>query len=343
MGLRERFSDFGDRMRHKWMYRRSSLPGLKTPKPDWQKMKTSGWLRKSLAIFAVLLVLYYIGGAFLIHDIEDDVDFRPPAEDMTDGGSKAVAMMAALIQREVNDKRWTANDPFFIPSALLDNMPNYQTGVMSALARFSFELTDQLGRLRGSSQADADLSKVSGLLQYPAETWIWDPAVSLWPRASAESQYRDARRALLSYNRRLAAGEAVFDRRSDNLLSTLDRIASDIGSSSSALDTAVDDPALFIDFGADDTFYNVKGQLYAYYLILSALREDFAPVIEERGLDQPWAEMLTSFRKAALLDPWVVTNGAPDGVIVPNHLAAQGFYLLRARTQLREITNILLK
>jgi hypothetical protein len=28
---------------------------------------------------------------------------------------------------------------------------------------------------------------------------------------------------------------------------------------------------------------------------------------------------------------------------VPSHLAAQGFYLLRARTQLREISNILLK
>ena len=33
----------------------------------------------------------------------------------------------------------------------------------------------------------------------------------------------------------------------------------------------------------------------------------------------------------------------PDGFLIPNHLAAQGFYLLRARTQLREITSILLK
>jgi len=30
-------------------------------------------------------------------------------------------------------------------------------------------------------------------------------------------------------------------------------------------------------------------------------------------------------------------------LLVPNHLAAQGFYLLRARTQLREITAILLR
>ncbi len=31
------------------------------------------------------------------------------------------------------------------------------------------------------------------------------------------------------------------------------------------------------------------------------------------------------------------------GWLWPNHLTAQGFYLLRARTQLRELTNILLK
>ena len=29
--------------------------------------------------------------------------------------------------------------------------------------------------------------------------------------------------------------------------------------------------------------------------------------------------------------------------MIPSHLAAQGFYLLRARTQLKEIGNILLK
>jgi len=47
--------------------------------------------------------------------------------------------------------------------------------------------------------------------------------------------------------------------------------------------------------------------------------------------------------QAASLQPWVVINGAPDAQFMPSHLAAQGFFLLRARTQLREITNILLK
>jgi hypothetical protein len=47
--------------------------------------------------------------------------------------------------------------------------------------------------------------------------------------------------------------------------------------------------------------------------------------------------------QAAGLQPGVVINAAPDAQFLPSHLAAQGFFLLRARTQLREITNILLK
>jgi hypothetical protein len=50
-----------------------------------------------------------------------------------------------------------------------------------------------------------------------------------------------------------------------------------------------------------------------------------------------------SFRIASQLDPWIVWNGYLDGLLIPNHLAAQGFYLLRARTQLREISTILQK
>ena len=78
-------------------------------------------------------------------------------------------------------------------------------------------------------------------------------------------------------------------------------------------------------------------------MILNQLEHDFASVIAERQLEAAWANMLASLRIAATVDPWVVVNGAPDSQILPSHLVAQGFYLLRGRTQLREITNILLK
>ena len=97
------------------------------------------------------------------------------------------------------------------------------------------------------------------------------------------------------------------------------------------------------DFQADDLFYNIKGRLYAYFLILEALQRDFETVISEKQLTAAWAQLLASLEAGAKLDPWVVVNGAPDSQFLPSHLASQGFYLLRSRAQLKEISNILLK
>ena len=71
---------------------------------------------------------------------------------MPQGQSKAVALAAALIQREVEETSWPANDPFFMPGYALDNMPNFQHGIQQALARFAIEMADQIGRSRGSVQ-----------------------------------------------------------------------------------------------------------------------------------------------------------------------------------------------
>ncbi|MDO8290707.1 MAG: DUF2333 family protein [Parvibaculum sp.] len=304
-----------------------------------------GFVKRGLIAVLILMLLYYPIGMALVHSVNDDPDFVPSGENAAKtGGSKSVAMMAALIDREVNESGWTANDPFFQPGAALDNMPNFQMGLMSALARFSFELTDQVGRTRGSSEADKDLQKAAGLLQYPGDVWLWNPSVSLAPRASSESQYRSARQALLAYNTRLAAGNATFERRADNLMATIERIASDLGSQSAVLDDEVRDHSSdFIDGNADDVFYNTKGKLYGYYLLLKVLGEDFAPVIKEKNLGAAWAQMLDTFREAAELSPFVIINGEPDAAFQPSHLAAQGFYLLRARTQAREVANVLLK
>jgi hypothetical protein len=149
--------------------------------------------------------------------------------------------------------------------------------------------------------------------------------------------------ALRNYNQRLSQGQAVFEARADNLLGTLDRMAADLGSASAATDRHLEDSGFWPDFAADDLFYASKGRLYAYFLLLRAMEVDFANVIRERQLTGAWSQTLESFRAAAALQPWVVVNGAPDGQFMPNHLTSQGFFLLRARTQLREVSNILLK
>lgn len=301
---------------------------------------------RTLAVLGVLILvavlLYYPIGMLLIHRIDENPDFAAP--EVADGASHAVALAAALIDREVVEHGWPANDPFFMPGWALDNMPNYQQGIIAALSRFAIEMTDQIGRTRGTSQADPDLDKATGLLRYSGTVWIFDFSTSWAPTASSEQQYLSAARALRSFNDRLARGQATFERRSDNLLAALDRIASDLGSASGISERQIfEHSGALIDLHADDVFYANKGRLYAYGLLLRELGKDFDPVIEERDLGPVWRQMLGTFAEAAAMQPWVVINGAPDGQFMPSHLAAQGFFLLRARAQLREITNILQK
>ena len=110
-----------------------------------------------------LVFLYYFIGMGVIHKIDDAVDFQPSQSNP--GESKTIAMAISLINREVNENGWVANDPFFMPGYLLDNMPNYQQGIIYAISRFAMEMTDQIGRSRGSSEVDSDLDKASGLLK----------------------------------------------------------------------------------------------------------------------------------------------------------------------------------
>src|SRR5512132_2884881 len=301
--------------------------------------------RMIVRVFAgllLLLLLYYVVGAIWVHRIDDDPNFAPA--DVPPGGSRAVAMAAALIEREVDYHAWTANDPFFFPGAVLDNMPNYQQGIIYALSRFGNALTEQLARSRGTSAVDADADRAAGLLRYPGNIWLFNLDTSLAPTASSESQYRAALGALRAYNQHVAEGSATFERRADNLMNTLDRFVNDLGSSSAVIDQHLRDNAGFpISFSADDIFYQTKGRLYAYFMLLKALGQDFDRVLKERNLDTVWAQMLESAQEAAEQQPWVVLNGGPSSQFVPSHLASQGFFLLRLRTQLREIENVLQK
>ena len=181
------------------------------------RLRIAKWVA---GIIVIVLLAYYPIGMLMVHKIDDDPDFKAPA--VANGASQSVAVAAALIHREVDVNGWVSNDPVFMPGAALDNMPNFQQGILQALRRFALELQDQIGRSRASSSIDPDLQKAVGQLNYSPTVWLWNLSVSLAPASSSESQYRAAMRALESYNDRLTHGQAVFEPRADNLMTTLD-------------------------------------------------------------------------------------------------------------------------
>jgi hypothetical protein len=302
-----------------------------------------GYVIKGLiGLLLLIMLVYYPLGMVWVHTINDKEQFTAD-EFNVEGGSHSVAMAIALIDRETNKNHWVSSDPFFYPGSMLVRMPAFQRGIISTVARFAIEMSDQIGRTRGSSQTDPDLQKAVGLLNYSPYVWLFDLSTSMLPTASSETQYRAGMESLKSYNTRLSKGNAVFDRRADNLIETLNRMANDLGSSSATLADRIENGSGF-NFNTDaDLYYHTKGRLYADYLLLREIQKDFSGIIKEKQLEAVWNQMLESLKAGMVLDNFFVLNAAPDSVVLPNHLAAQGFFLMRARTQLYEITNILLK
>ncbi len=278
-------------------------------------------------VAAALILLYYPLGMLAMHEIDDDLDFAPPPGSVEAGQSRAVAIAALLVRREVDVHHWTANDPFFQPSWALDDMPNYQRGIVAAVAHFAGEM---------AMGGDRDLERAAGLLKYPATVWMFDPSTSWAPTASTEKQYRLATRWLDGYNARLAAGDAVFERRAEALRAVLARVVDDLDAASVEAERMVAEGGV-IDGAADDLFYATKGRLYAYCLLLRELGWDHAQPLSERALDDRWQQMLDSLAVAARLDPPAVINGTADSLLLPSHLAGQGFHLARARARIAGI------
>ena len=230
-----------------------------------------------------------------------------------------------------------ARTPFF------DNKAAFQRGVHVAVQRTAVELTDTLGRVRGTSEIDPDLRDARGNLQYREDVWYVTTRNGFpTPIATTPSVYRDAARSLRRFNERLVACEARFDPRADNLINLLDRIAKDIGSVSEAIRARSElSNAGWFDVRADDQFWFALGQLYGYHGVLQAAEADFADVIQTRDLGPLYDRMQEQLRTTLDLSPMIVSNGDEDGFVMPTHLTTLGFYVLRVRANLVEIRSVL--
>lgn len=262
--------------------------------------------------------------------------------------SEIAAVSADLVDFNVNRNAWISSmlaskmGFFGMPwrnTPFMDNKAAFQLGINQVLRRTTTELVDALGRARGTSRIDQNLQDARTALAWDEDAWY----IGLrGPTRPTPSVYREAIQKLNAFNASLEKCQATFDARADNLLQFLDRIAGDMGSTSDILRSQIEaSDAGWFDPRADDRFWFAYGQLYAYYGMLSATREDFSAVIRERNLTTLWDTMQTQMRDALNMQPWIISNGNESSSLFPSHLATMGFNLLRARSQIVEIRAVL--
>ncbi len=283
--------------------------------------------------------------------------------------SQIVEIQVGLLDLLVNQNDWAPATPqykaglFFITdwasTPFFDNKASFQIGALGAVRRMSIELTDTLGRVRGTSEADPDLVAARGRLQIDETTWILNPfndRLPLWG-TSAASNYGDAIDLFERFNTRLTTCDALFDARADNLFQLLDRVSKDLGSLVDqigkrsqgriydvATHSFVDgegNNAGWFDLRADNLFHEARGRMYAYHGLMQGARIDFADVLEKRDLTDVWDRMEARIAETANLSPLIVSNGREDGFMMPDHLSAMAENVLRARANIVELRDIL--
>lgn len=281
--------------------------------------------RRSVAIMLpVLILVYYVVGGWATNKIDKNTAFLYPH---TNDGLEVIDASAALIKREVDDHMWTANLPFIFPGYVLDNMPQFQKGIVKTVQLTVKEIADY-------DDDSSELQNAEKLLRYPGNIWLLSKTENLSLAPSSGAQYRKARKELLKYNQDLKAQGRPND---ELLLEILTRFGKDSLKISAALEKQVREHGTdWTDFQADDVFYYNQGRLYGYYVIIKALGEDFKDEIVAADVYGKLTSILKTLEDSLRLDPLLIRNGQIDSVIAPNHLVALNYYTVKVHSQLQD-------
>lgn len=246
---------------------------------------------------------------------------------------------------------WMPND-YFWPTIFLDNMPNFQIGVLEVVRYNARVLRDNLSRMRTTDKLDSDAEAAFTALSNDPYKW-WFP--------SAESKWKLSNAHLSAYYRNLLSGKSHFYARADNLVELLNQYLSLMGGVNTRLINAPRDikttlaveeekektgPTTMVDIDIpwrqiDDNFYYAQGVSYALYESFKAIRTDFIEVLTDKNSLQMVDKILEVLGRCQF-EPLVVFNGDP-GSIFANHSLNMSGVFNDARQKINSLTVALMQ
>ncbi|MCR6701265.1 MAG: DUF2333 family protein [Dokdonella sp.] len=319
------------------------------------------WLRPllvALAVYALVIVALMI---WWDHE-PDRFDVAQSAQARLQPGQSLATgyvTVATLIRsaESMLDKRggYLSNDKL-PPGVLMDNVPNWEFGVLTATRDLARALRNDFSRSQSQSAEDKDLQEADPLFSSPNDRWLLP---------SSEGQYRKAIKLVESYAARLAdpgRGNAQFFARADNLADYLQVASGRLGSLSQRLSASVGQVRLETSLGdpgdgagtsggpllvktpwlkIDDNFYEARGYTWALREQLEAIAIDFGPVLRDKNAVASLEQVIRELEEAQhrVWSPMIL-NGSPYGFFA-NHSLVLANYVSRANAALIELRTLL--
>ena len=321
-------------------------------------------LRGTFITIVVLLVLFSSLAFYWDHE-PDMFDVRQVTEQQisklqTSGvtGSTTVATMITMADVLLYKRGGYLHNDIILPSVLMDNVPNWEFGVLVQIRDMARTLRNNLSRSQSQSTEDADLVKAEGQFYFDNDSWVLP---------ETESEYQKGTDALEQYMFRLGDQQqqsAQFYARADNLRTWLSEVETRLGSLSQRLSASVGkrqlDTSLAGDVAAtqstysateqevktswtelDDVFYEARGTTWALLHLLRAVEVDFHDVLQKKNALISMQQIIRELEPTqdALWSP-VILNGSGFGTLA-NHSLVMGSHISRANAAIIDLRRLL--
>ena len=299
------------------------------------KKQISPWGHIIVLGITCFIFLYYPIGGWLIHNTDTPI-YEPKNQN---NNLHVIDAISHLVNQEVRQKIWTPNLPIIFPSYFLDNMPNFQLGVISAISTTANSLK-QLKYNSVNTSVKDNLTEAAELFQYPGTIWLISPQNHLLPATSSNTQYKKAKRKLDDVNKEIASNKAVIPFSVDNFTIMISYIKKDLNALIKTNASHVrENQNSFFDFKVDNYFYFSFGKIYAYLQIAKAIGYDFKEVLIKHDIYQYWTKFLNLFEQLLKIEPLIIRNAPLNSSFAPNHLTTINFYIANAVNYLNNILN----
>jgi hypothetical protein len=244
------------------------------------------------------------------------------------------------------------------PGVLIDNIGNWEFGVIVQIRDFSRALRNDFSRSQSQSTADKNLEIAEPQFSFDSDSWLFP---------TTEGEYTEGIEALQLYLASLGEPEqntAQFYARADNLREWLKMVETRLGSLSQRLSASVGQERANTDLAGDanaeqstavpknllvktpwleidDVFYEARGTTWALIHLLKAAQIDFASVLQNKNADASLEQIIREL-EATQQNVWspMILNGS-GFAFVANHSLTLASYISRANAALIDLRNLL--
>jgi len=244
------------------------------------------------------------------------------------------------------------------PGVWLDNIPNWEFGVLVQIRDMSRALRKDIARSQSTSMENPDLAIAEPQFNFDSNSF-WFP--------STEGEYRRGIKYLQRYQTSLLSHQsnsAQFYARADNLRNWLADVETRLGSLSQRLSASVGKEQLNVDlagdsaarqstatpkemmvktsfFKIDDVFYEARGATFALVELLQAVEIDFHDVLVKKNALVSVQQIIRELQESQqpVMSPMIL-NGSGFGMLA-NHSLVMANYISRANAAIIDLRRLL--